>query len=248
MEDSVYDYNHLGSRFNKIVSLLIIVVLCFLIFYFVTSAWFGESEVASKVMVVGDIELVVETKLEFPKDLLEPNKHYDNMPTTITCVEGTDDAYIKVKLVTDYDINIEKDYIIDGYEIDPHVIYPVLNLEPYHEAEGELSWIYCEEDDCYYYVGYVAPGKTVTFNTGIVVSNQINNVDKSKPVNITLTVYAVQRYYSAYTSENGWEFAPEEWKAAIADYDVRDCWNCSKATVGANDICQHCGAEPTQGS
>lgn len=29
MEDSIYDYNHLGNRFNKIVSLLIIVVLCF---------------------------------------------------------------------------------------------------------------------------------------------------------------------------------------------------------------------------
>ena len=92
MENSVYDYNHLGNRFNKVVSLLIIVVLCFLIFYFVTSAWFGESEVATKVYIVGDIDLEVETTLEFPKDLLEPNKFYDNMPTTITCAPYTDDA------------------------------------------------------------------------------------------------------------------------------------------------------------
>lgn len=245
MEDSVYDYNHLGSKFNKVISLLIIVVLSFLIFYFVTSAWFGESEVASKIFVVGDIELQVETELEFPDGLLEPNKHYENMPTTITCVEGTDDAYIKVRLQTDYDLNIEKDYLINGYEIDPHVIYPVLYVTPEHEANGEQSWIYCEEDDCYYYVGYIAPGITATFNTGIVVSNQINNVDKSQPVNITLTIYAVQRYYTAYNFEENWTFAPEEWKEAIAKYDVRDCWYCSHVVEGANNPCSNCGKNAT---
>lgn len=208
MEDSVYDYNHLGNRFNKIISLLIIVVLCFLIFYFITSAWFGESEVGSKVFIVGDIDLEVNTNLEFPDDLLEPNKFYDNMETTITCKPQTDEAYIKVK--------IETDYQVEGH----HVLFPVLYVSPEHEANGKQTWIYSAADDCYYYVGYISPDITATFNTGIVITNDINNVDKSKPVNITITVYAIQRYYEAYKFEAEWTFAPEEWKEEIAIYDV----------------------------
>ncbi len=231
MGDSVYDYNHLGNRFNKVVSLLIIVVLCFMIFYFVTSAWFGESEVATKVYIVGDIELKVETTLEFPKDLLEPNKLYDNMPTTITCAPNTDDAYIKVRLETDYQV--------DGH----HVMFPVLHVTPEHEANGEQSWIYSDKDDCYYYVGYITPDITATFNTGIVITNDIDNVDKSKPVHITLTVYSIQRYYSAYAFEESWaNNAPDEWREAIRVYDVRDCKDCANVVVGADTPCPECGS------
>lgn len=231
MDNSVYDYDHLGNRFNKIVSLLIIVVLCFLIFYFVTSAWFGESEVATKVYVVGDIELEVETTLEFPVDYLEPNKIYDNMPTTITCAPNTDDAYIKVKLETDHQVA--------GH----HVMFPVLYVTPEHEANGEQSWIYSDKDDCYYYVGYISPETTATFNTGIVITNDINNIDKSKPVNITLTVYAIQRYYTAYAYEESWaNNAPDAWREAIKQYDVRDCRQCSALVVGENTPCPECGS------
>ena len=231
MEDSIYDYNHLGNRFNKIVSLLIIVVLCFLIFYFITSAWFGEDEVAGKVFVVGDIDLEVETNLEFPDNLLEPNKLYNNMPTTITCAEGTDDAYIKVKVETDYQV------------LNHHVIFPVLYVTPEHEANGKQSWIYCEQDDCYYYVGYISPEITAQFNTGFVVTNDINNIDKSKPVNITITVYAIQRYYEAYKYEQEWTFAPEEWKAEIAYYDVTDCPNCGYKVEYNQEYCPNCNAK-----
>lgn len=210
MEDSVFDYNHLGNRFNKVVSLLIIVILCFLIFYFVTSAWFGESEVGNKVFVIGDIDLEVESNLEFPDNLLEPNKIYDNMQTTITCLEGTDDAYIKVK--------VETDYQVAGH----HVLFPILFVNPEHEAAGKQTWIYSELDDCYYYVGYISPEITATFNTGFIVTNDINNIDKSKPVNITITVYAIQRYYEAYKYEQEWTFAPDEWKEEIKQYDFVD--------------------------
>ncbi len=206
--DSIYDYNHLGSKFNKIVSLLIIAVLCFLIFYFVTSAWFGESEVANKVFVIGEIKLDVDADLTFDEEYLQPHKIYDKMPTTIKCVENTDEAYIKVKLETDYQIK------------DHHVVFPVLYVSPEDEAEGKQTWIYNEIDDCYYYVGYIASDKVATFNTGIYVTNDINNVDKNQPVELSITVYAIQRHYKAYTFAEEWTFAPDEWKKAIAQYDI----------------------------
>ena len=68
MEDSVYDYNHLGAKFNKVISLLIIIILCFLIFYFVTSAWFGESETAKKVLIIGEVKLEVNADLTFDEE------------------------------------------------------------------------------------------------------------------------------------------------------------------------------------
>lgn len=206
--DNVYDYNRMGSRFNKIVSLLIIIVLSFLIFYFVTYSWFGESEYGPKVTVIGKIKLEVETNLEFPDKVLEPNKLYDNMATTIGCENNTDEAYIKVKFETDYKIN--NDYIIK----------PVLFVSDEFEAEGKQNWIYSATDDCYYYVGYISTSSTATFNTGFVVTNDINNVDKSKPVNIKLTVYAIQRHFKAYESEPNWVGAPDEWKTEIAAYDI----------------------------
>ena len=206
--DNVYDYNRLGSRFNKIVSLLIIIVLCFLIFYFVTYSWFGESEHGPKVTVIGQIKLDVKTKLEFPDDVLEPNKIYENMETTIGCVNNTDEAYIKVKFETDYKIN------------NNYVIKPVLYVSSEFEAEGKQNWIYSEADDCYYYVGYIKPNNPATFNTGYVVTNDINNVDKNKPVNISITVYAIQRHFKAYEDEPNWVGAPDEWKTEIAAYDI----------------------------
>lgn len=206
--DNVYDYNRLGSRFNKIVSLLIIIVLCFLIFYFVTYSWFGESEVGPKVTVIGEVKLDVTTNLEFPDNVLEPNKIYDNMATTIGCVNNTDEAYIKVKFETDYKIN------------NNYVIKPVLYISEEFEAEGKQNWIYSEIDDCYYYVGYIKPDLKAIFNTGYVVTNDINNVDKSKPVNIKLTVYAIQRHFKAYETEPNWAGAPEEWKTEIAEFDI----------------------------
>ncbi len=206
--DNVYDYNRLGSRFNKIVSLLIIIVLSFLIFYFVTYSWFGESEKGNKVIVVGQIKLDVKTNLKFPSDTLEPNKLYENMETIIGCVKDTDQAYIKVKFETDYKIN------------DNYIIKPVLYVSEEFEADGKQNWIYSEVDDCYYYVGFISPDNSATFNTGFVVTNDINNVDKSKPVNIKLTVYAIQRHFKAYETEPNWAGAPQEWKTEIAAFDI----------------------------
>ncbi len=215
--DNVFDYNRLGNRFNKIVSLLIIIVLSFLIFYFVTYSWFGESEVGSKVVVIGDIELVVETELAFPNDLLEPNKIYENMPTTITCAEGTDEAFIKVKLETDYKVKSKN---ADGELVDTHVIKPVLFVSDEMTAQGKQSWYHSEIDDYYYYVGYIGPDIVATFNTGMVVTNDINNIDRNQPVNIKITICAIQRHFKSYEFEPEWAYAPAEWKTEIAQYDV----------------------------
>lgn len=229
MDENVYEYNSLGKRFNKMTSLLIIAVLCFLIFYFITSAWFGESEVGTKVFIVGDISLDVQTTLAVPGDILEPNKMYNDMPTTIKCAENTDEAYIKVKLTTDYQV--------DNY----HVVEPLLHITAEHEANGKQSWIYSSADDCYYYVGYISPDVTATFNTGIVVTNGIDNIDKNQPVKFTLTVYAIQRYYEAYKTHEDWaDYAPDEWVQRIADYDVRDCATCGTKVVGASTPCPTC--------
>ncbi len=229
MEDNVFEYGHLNSRFNKMISLLIIAVLCFLIFYFVTSAWFGESEYSTKVFIVGEIDLEVTTDLQIPTGILEPNKIYSDMPTTIKCAEDTDQAYIKVKLTTDYQI---EDY---------HIVKPVLYVSTEDEAEGKQSWVYSSTDDCYYYVGYVSPEETATFNTGLVVTNNINNVDKNQPVKISITVYAIQRYYSAYNDHTEWkDNAPQEWKDRIKEYDVRDCENCGTMITGASTPCPTC--------
>lgn len=208
MGDSIYDYSRMRGRSGKVVSLLIIVVLSFLIFYFVTSAWFGESEVGTKVLIVGQVELEVQTNLKFPDDLLEPNKVYENMATTIKCAQDTDDAFIKVKLETNYQV------------MDSHVLFPILHVKPEHEGEGKSSWIYNEIDDCYYYVGYISSEEEAIFNTGIVVTNGINNIDKSQPIVITITVYATQRHFQSYVTEQEWTFAPEEWKQEIAVYDI----------------------------
>ena len=205
--DSVYD-NKSRSRVNKIISLLTIVVLSFLIFYFVTYSWFGEEETGSKVMVVGDIKLNVQTNLEFPSKLLEPNQVYDNMLTTITCEEGTDEAYIKVKVETNVQVN--------GH----HVVSPVLYVTDEMTALGKQSWYYSEDDDCYYYVGFVSPTVSATFNTGFVVSNDITNAERNKAVKITITVYAIQRYFKAYESDPDWAQAPSEWKTEIEAYDI----------------------------
>ena len=222
MEESIFDYGHLGSRFNKMTSLLIIAVLCFLIFYFITSAWFGESEYAPKVFIMGELGIEVETDLEIPGGLLEPNKIYNDMPTTIKCAEDTDEAYIKVKLTTDYQV------------ADYHVVLPLLHVNDRDEADGKQSWVYSPIDDCYYYVGYISTAESATFNTGLIVTNGINNIDKNKPVKMYLTVYAIQRYYSAYLDHADWEGAPDEWLERIKEYDVRDCGNCGTQIVGDN--------------
>lgn len=206
--DNVFDNNRLGSRFNKIVSLLIIIILSFLIFYFVTYSWFGENEKGYKVVVIGEVGLNVNANLDFPNNLLEPNMLYENMETTIACANNTDEAYLKVKFETDYKID------------NNYVIKPVLFVSDEFAAQGKQSWIYSTIDDCYYYVGYISPEKNAIFNTGYVVTNAINNVDKSQPVNIKLTVYAIQRRYKAYTDEANWAGAPDEWKTEIAAFDV----------------------------
>ena len=208
--DNVFDYNRLGNRFNKIVSLLIVIILSFLIFYFVTYSWFGESEVGSKVVVVGDVKLNVESDLDFSGIILEPNKVYENKQTTITCKENTDEAYIKVKLETDYKVNGK------------HVITPVLFVSDEMQSQGKQSWYYSEGDDCYYYVGYISPTITAKFNTALKVTNEINNIDKSKPVTITLTVYAIQRHFKAYEFDSNWAYAPTEWKTEIAAFDIEN--------------------------
>lgn len=210
MEDSVYDYNHLGAKFNKVISLLIIIILCFLIFYFVTSAWFGESETAKKVLIIGEVKLEVNADLTFDEEYLQPDKIYDNMPTTIKCKNNTDEAYIKVKLETNYKVK------------EHNVVFPVLYVSPEDEAESKQTWIYSEQDECYYYVGYISDTKIATFNTGIYVTNDINNIDKNQPIEITITVYAIQRYYKAYSFASEWTFAPNAWKEAIKPYDYED--------------------------
>ena len=231
MEDNVFDYGHLGSKFNKMTSLLIIAVLCFLIFYFITSAWFGESEHAPKVFIVGDIDIEVETTLNIPGEILEPNKMYTGMPTTIKCAADTDEAYIKVKLTTDYQV--------DNY----HVVKPLLYIKNEDQANGKQSWIYSSTDDCYYYVEFISPSEVATFNTGIIVTNGIDNVDKNQEVKMTLTVYAIQRYYSAYKSHEQWEGAPAEWLERIKPYDVRDCSTCGTQIVGEDSKCPVCEPE-----
>ena len=128
--------------------------------------------------------------------------------TDFVMPENTDEAYIKVKLETDYQIK------------DHHVVFQVLYVTPEDEAEGKQTWIYNEIDDCYYYVGYIASDKVATFNTGIYVTNDINNIDKNQPVELSITVYAIQRHYKAYTFAEEWTFAPDEWKEAIAQYDI----------------------------
>lgn len=185
------------ERFNRVVSLLIIITLCFLIFYFVTYSWFGSSDEASRVITIGNISIVVNTDLDFSGVYLEPDKVY-NKSTTITgsnTADGnTNDAFIKAKLESDLRINGE------------NIILPIYDTN---------KWIY-DGSEWYYYVGYINSTTTATFNSALQVTNLLTNNEKNQNIQLTLTIYSVQKDYQAYTADPDWTIAPQAWKDAVS--------------------------------
>ncbi len=97
-------YNDPEVRFNRTVSILIILMLVFIIFYFITFSWFGESDEEHGIITVGNIAVSVTSDLDFTGVYLEPNTMYERTTTIIGSStagdENTSDAYIRVKIVT----------------------------------------------------------------------------------------------------------------------------------------------------
>ncbi len=190
------------ERFNRTVSILIIITMTFLIFYFVSLSWFGESDYEGGVITVGNIAVSVSTDLNFSGIYLEPNKTYSKQTTIIGSSavdnENTNDAYIKVKLVTNPKVNGE------------NIITPVYNTS---------NWVY-DGSEWYYYIGFINKTTSATFNTALKVNNNLTNELQNQELDITLTVYAIQRDFEAHKTDNDWKNAPTAWKTAIAAYDT----------------------------
>lgn len=195
-------YNSPEERFNRTVSVLIIMTMAFMIFYFVSLSWFGESDFEEGVLIVGNISLSVDTDLDFTGIYLEPGKTY----TKDTVIIGNDnsedlntnDAYIRVKLET----NVK----VDGNNI----IVPIYD---------EDDWIY-DGAAWYYYIGFINNTTSATFNTALQVIADLGNDLQNTQVEIALTVSAIQRDYQAHLTDDDWKNSPAAWKTAIATYDT----------------------------
>lgn len=203
MKDFKYasSFSQSEDRFYKAVSILIIAILTFLIFYFVSLSWFGESKTGSGVITTGKIAISVTTDLNFNGIFLEPNKTYSKSTTIIGSNEpgneNTNDAYIRVKFETNIKINNQ------------NIIIPIYDSQ---------KWI-LGEDGWYYYIGIVNKTTSATFNTALQVRSDLSNQHQNQTVIITLTVSAIQREFEAYKNDPDWSTAPTAWKNAIQIYD-----------------------------
>lgn len=202
MENNVFN--------NKKTQLNIVYVVTFIILILIISmtyAWYSGKDYRENVAIFGNLDLEVTTDLNFENVILEPNKTY-NKTTTIKSKENSTDAYIKVVFECDAKVG----------NTDENIVEPILYVDQDKQSNGEQTWI--KNGNSYFYVGYINQNISAIFNTGFIVSNNLSNEDCNKPVNLKITVYAIQRAYGAYKEHSDWVDAPEEWKNAIAKYDI----------------------------
>ena len=74
------------------------------------------------------------------------------------------------------------------------------------------KWIYNENDDYYYYIGYIGVGDT-RFNAGYYIDNTLNNSKANANVDIVIKVEAIQRQNGA--SGAVWTSSPEAFKSFV---------------------------------
>lgn len=196
-----------SERFHRTVSISIIIIIVFLILYSVTLAWFGERDENNSVLIVGNVALYVTTDINFVGQPLEPNKLF-NKTTSIKGNSNANDlnnvdAYIRAKI----DTNI-KDSANNSI------------IKPEFTIANQNNWIYNQEDNWYYFVGYINTEVEATFNNYLRVSNDLVNLHAGEQIRVTLTIHAIQRQYQAYLSEPTWSTAPLAWKTAIAPFDI----------------------------
>ena len=183
------------QRFNHAVSVLIILVMFLLLFYFITFSWYGGVDTEDKVITVGNISVAVTTDLDFSGIYLEPYKQYSKQTTIIGSSQAgdvnTNDAYIRVKFETTQ-INGE------------NIIIPIYNAS---------NWVYDSGTGWYYYIGIINQSTSATFNSALQVTTNLENQHQGTVVDITLTVDALQKEYNAYVTT--WADAPSSWVTAI---------------------------------
>lgn len=214
---------------KKIYHLLGIVLLCIVLVVTAvsfTSAWFMDesktSTGAPNILLIGTVDLEVNTNFNFYNLVLAPDTDYINgtedgksvsYATTLKTSSKNDAGAIYVR--AKFETNRPELSLIFGSNITTDTIYnPDLHKDKkwYYNAlvDEDNDGVYDSGDGYYYYIGSVGT-TAITFNTGYHVDNTLNNSVAGEDVTINFIFESIQRPYGAYTV---WEnTAPEIFKS-----------------------------------
>ena len=213
---------HDMKRIYQIIGIALLCVVAIYTSYSITMAWFMDESVTSNgpnIMVVGTVDLKVETDFNFYNLVLAPDtyyieedgKRYGTYLTTNTN-NDTKSIYVRCK------VEIEMPPPVDPYTKAAELTLYFVNQETrksnittgdgnsYVESRDLGKWFYNSSDDYYYYIGSVGT-EEVEFNSGYHVNNALNNKIAKEDVSINLTFESIQRPYGAYVEL--WTTAPK---------------------------------------
>jgi hypothetical protein len=174
--------------------------------YRVTTAYFMDESTTStgepNIVIVGTINLEVNTNFNFENLALAPDTLYTGSDVQTTIATGTTNdiktVYVRVKFEnTSERLSIVINKLATNGNVD------------YNSAQHENHWI-LGDDGYYYYLGEIGSTPTI-FNEGYKTDNSFHNGIAGEPVELTITVEGIQRPYGAYDSL--WQTAPQLFKS-----------------------------------
>lgn len=204
-----------NSHMRKLYQIIGIILLCVILFiasYQITLAWFVDQSVTSNgepnILVVGTVDLNVETNFNFYNLVLAPDTIYTeniedgktvSYATRINAGVSNDTGtiYVRAKFETN-----RQELSLYFNNLTTATSYPE-DEESRKNVNGK--WFYNEPDGYYYYIGGVGTSEVI-FNAGYYVDNTLNNSKAGEEVEINFVFESIQRPYGAYHAV--WTTAP----------------------------------------
>lgn len=210
-----------------------ILFLCVSLIYFtyhVTSAWFEDTSTTSNgipsVEKIGTIDVDVRVgnnnAFEFANMTLAPDTlYYTENPTSGDIDYAT---YIKAGENNNIgNIYVRVKFSCNRPELSLYFVNALAdNAITTFTSDLAGKWVYSYEDTdndgnadtgYYYYLGGVGQ-EEITFNNGYKVNNSLHNGIAGQPVDMSISVEALQSPYGAYLAE--WGSAPDVFKSGAA--------------------------------
>ncbi len=172
------------KRYTLLFAFVAVVLAVMSLFITVTYSMFGDVKSGDSGNIeIATLDFEVTSTMAFPSTIL-PNTQYTgaDYSNAIKNTGNSREIFVRVKL----------DSSLTGY------------IEPiYDTSKWAVGGQYKNE---YYYLGVLAEGQSVTFNTGFRTLNNFTNDIAGNTFNVRLTVYALQAQYRAFEdTNNGWK-------------------------------------------
>jgi hypothetical protein len=208
-----------ASNMLKLYQTVGIILLCILlavVSYGVTLSWFVDESITSNgkpnILVVGTVDLTVETNFNFYNLVLAPDTLYKN-----NIEDGQNESYAtRIRTSDENDVQtiyVRAKFTTNRTELTLH--FDNLTTATTYTSSELNKWVYNSADGYYYYLGEVGTSEII-FNSGYYVDNTLHNApagpnvlnapNAKADVEINFVFESIQRPYGAYDAV--WTTAP----------------------------------------